>query len=709
MKLLLANFTRFNWVILIAFTFISLTSSAQIDSLKQELENAPNDSVKRKLLVKLAIAYEPVDFSIAKEYYNQSIQVSIANNWFKEVGDSYFNKSFYYHYTLRSDTAFLMLSEAQKWYEKANYKEGVLSSYFTKGTYNLNMERFDSATYYLEAAVIYGDTLNDSIYLHRSYNNLGLIYHYLGFYDKGIENFIKAIHLKEKFNSRDATSAYVNIGLSYSVNSQFEESIFYYNKALNSFKNLNDQAGEALCLTNIGEVYSLYNSHNSYLDSAVFYYNQAYAIFEVLQDSNSMARSLNSTAGLLQQQQKNTNAILKYEEALKMVPSNGLKRLQVSIINDYNSLRLQLPNLQKKELQEIIKLAQKSYRLSYESGLIKQRTRSAQILFHAHTKNHQYKEANAFGKEYIELNDSLNNQSRMDALAEQQIRFETEKKEIEIELLNKENLLKSTEIEQGNELHKKQSTIINLLVAGVIAIIIFIGVIFKLYRNLRNSNIELNAKNELISTQKDEKEVLLKEIHHRVKNNLQIIWSLLDLQSNTITDKQVKLAINDGKNRVNSMAMIHQMLYQNEDAGNIYFKDYIHKLTHQIRSSFNGSEQVKIILNIPEELKFNIDTSIPLGLIITELFTNSLKYGINAVPNSIIKLELTPIENDDYLLTISDNGAGMPEGFIINKSKSLGLKLVTNLSKQLQGKVTYQLNNGAEFNITFKGKSFTIA
>ncbi|UTW67764.1 tetratricopeptide repeat protein [bacterium SCSIO 12643] len=691
---------------LVGYSFANNTIN--VDSLKAELQQTTNDSIKYDICVDLGIHYEYIDFSIAKQYYDQSKEIALANKWYKKVGDSYFNKSFYYHYSLQSDTAFQMLDEALKWYIKADHQIGVLSYYFTVGTYQMNLEEFDSATVYLEKAVAYGDTaaLNDSIYLDKSYNNLGLLYQYRGFLDLAIENFIVAAKLREERNSPDIFSTYINLGLSYSSTNQKEESILYYKKALKITHERKDLSSESLCLNNIGEVYST-DSNSTYVDSAFYYYDQAYTIFETLGDSNSMARSHNSKAAIYQRQHKYDRAIQEYEKALDMIPSNGLKRLQISVINNYTTLRLELPNNTKKDYREIIQLAEKSYRLSKETGLIQNRSIAAMILFQAYSENKQFEKAYPFGAEHIELSDSLKNQARTDALVEQQTKFETEKKELEIDLLNKENELISSQIKQNNIVNSKQQLIIYLLVGGVITIAIFLSITLRFYRTQQKSNEELEKSNKTILKQKEEKDVLLKEIHHRVKNNLQIIWSLLDLQSNSIKDAYVKEAINDGKNRVNSMATIHQMLYQNDDAGNISFEEYIRKLTQQILSTHSHAKNIDLDIQIPKDLKFDIDTSIPLGLIVTELFTNSLKYGTDS-KNGRISITLKHQNNDHYTLLIKDNGSGLPEGFEIKKSKSLGLRLVKNLCKQIKGEFLIQNDHGAEFMINFRGTFFNL-
>jgi two-component sensor histidine kinase/tetratricopeptide (TPR) repeat protein len=695
-------------IFLFIILFITLTSARanqDIDSVRIVF-NTGSDSLRFKAAIKLAINHEGTNTDSTNFYYSQAIKIAKENQWSRYVANSYFNQGFYYHYSLGSDTSIQFLESAMDWYIKANDSSGVLNCYYTLGTFWGNFDQLDSSIFYLEEAIEYSNNLTDSLYRPKIFNNLGLMYQYIGQYDLALKNFIKAAELKEKYKSESPLGAYLNIGLTYLTSDNSTDAIKYFNKARALAVQENNKAMEALSIKNTGDVFK----REGNMDSADYYYNKALPIFIALNDSNSIARYHLSRGEMFSLKLLNDSAQVCFDKALKTFPEKGSQRLLTFILNSSaQSQFLTLESNNTKGIQEVIKRATKALQISEEIGLLSGSAKASKILFEAYSLVPSFKMANAYATKYMTLNDSLINEQKIESLAEQQTKFETEKKELEIELLNTENELKTNEILRNEDLSTKQKLTIYLLLGGVLGIAIIAIVTFKYYKKQESNNIKLAEKNLLISTQKEEKEVLLKEIHHRVKNNLQIIWSLLDLQSHSITDEQVKLAINDGKNRVNSMAMIHQMLYQNEDAGNIYFKDYIHKLTHQIRSSFSGSEKVKIELNIPDTLKFDIDTSIPLGLMITELFTNSLKYGVVSVSKPLISLKLTPFKNDEYLLTISDNGPGMPVDFSIKKSNSLGLKLVTNLSKQLQGKLSYQLNNGAEFNITFKGKSFTIA
>ena len=196
----------------------------------------------------------------------------------------------------------------------------------------------------------------------------------------------------------------------------------------------------------------------------------------------------------------------------------------------------------------------------------------------------------------------------------------------------------------------------------------------------------------------NEKEVLIREIHHRVKNNLQIITSLLHLQEDTVDD-DVAVVLREIEGRVKSMAIIHENLYQSPTFNEINLKQYIEKLLYDILYIYGIPKgTIKTNLDI-QEIKLNIDTAIPLGLIINELLTNIIKYAFTNFKGTVtIKLISRP---DEIELTIADDGIGLPENIDIENSKTLGLQLVNNLINQLEGKLEIDTHNGTEFKIYF--------
>lgn len=200
----------------------------------------------------------------------------------------------------------------------------------------------------------------------------------------------------------------------------------------------------------------------------------------------------------------------------------------------------------------------------------------------------------------------------------------------------------------------------------------------------------------------EEKEVLLREIHHRVKNNMQIISSLLRLQSENIEDKKYRDAFIDSQNRIHAMALIHEKLYQSKSIAKINFKEYIDSIVSNIFESYCIKSNIKIDINI-ENIPLIIDCAVPCGLIINELVTNSLKYAFPDGRQG--KIQISVKSNNDHMiqLSISDDGIGIPEDMDIRNTKSLGLHLVTALAeKQLNGEFILNRENGTEFQIKFR-------
>ncbi len=236
--------------------------------------------------------------------------------------------------------------------------------------------------------------------------------------------------------------------------------------------------------------------------------------------------------------------------------------------------------------------------------------------------------------------------------------------------------------------------------------IVLLGVGIIIYRSNKAkalANKELAEQKRVIEQALEEKEALLKEIHHRVKNNLQLVSSLLQLQSKKFKDPEIIKAMEEGQGRVKSMAIIHEMLYQNENIINIPFKSYLQSLVQNINISFGESaNDIKVTMEVPD-VAFNVDTAIPLGLIMNELIYNCFKYAFDEKQQGHVNISLKDRGADSYVLNIVDNGKGLPDDFEQRKSKSLGLRLVTMLSKQLEGELAFESSEkGTSINIWFK-------
>jgi PAS domain S-box-containing protein len=228
-----------------------------------------------------------------------------------------------------------------------------------------------------------------------------------------------------------------------------------------------------------------------------------------------------------------------------------------------------------------------------------------------------------------------------------------------------------------------------------------------LYQNAQTEIRERKAAEIKINRSLVEKELLLKEIHHRVKNNLQIVKSLLNVQSRYIKDDRLLKYFNESRDRIQSIALIHELLYRGEDITMINFPEYIKRLSYYLFESFGVStEQVSLNINAID-VSLSIDIAIPCGLLINELVSNSLKHAFpNGRKGNIdISLELTGNEPGEYRLKVKDNGTGFPAGYDA-KSESLGLRIVRNLTSQLDGTVELNGNGGTSVVICFPPSNY---
>ena len=208
---------------------------------------------------------------------------------------------------------------------------------------------------------------------------------------------------------------------------------------------------------------------------------------------------------------------------------------------------------------------------------------------------------------------------------------------------------------------------------------------------------------EQIKQNLKEKEILLSEIHHRVKNNMQVISSLLKLQSAKIEDKKYVDLFKDSENRIRSMSLIHEKLYQSKDFANVDFNGYVKSIANDlIRSYAVAPDKIRLNTKI-EDVSLGLDNAIPCGLIINELISNSLKYAFPKDREGEINIVLRAINSHEIELTVSDDGIGIPAEMDIRETESLGLQLVQLLAEnQLDGKIEVDRDGGTAFRIRFR-------
>lgn len=273
-----------------------------------------------------------------------------------------------------------------------------------------------------------------------------------------------------------------------------------------------------------------------------------------------------------------------------------------------------------------------------------------------------------------EMQDSLNGRNDIRKLWQTKIKVEAEKYQLQIKLAEEESHL--------------QVLLRNIALFFVIFVVF---VAFWIYNRIKKDNKIISNQKGLLEKSLSEKEMLLKEVHHRVKNNLQIISALFDRQARQATDEMMRKLMREGQNRVFSISLVHQNLYQSENLATTEVKPYLEMLILNIeKSQIADNQGIKVALNVDNSV-LGIDTIIPLGLILNELVTNCYKYAFKGRENGQIKIEFCEKEKE-YFVQVQDNGVGMSPNFDLKTSKSLGLNLVKGLVRQLRGKLHFESN-----------------
>lgn len=309
------------------------------------------------------------------------------------------------------------------------------------------------------------------------------------------------------------------------------------------------------------------------------------------------------------------------------------------------------------------------------------------VLSEYHLARGEYQSAYEYYFQYDTMKENFSNATIRNQLYILSKNYEVEKRDSKIQILNIENEKK--ELEAGFLLKQRNIFLISaafLLMGGLV--IVRQSVLRKRVNNL------LVDKTKQLEVALLDREILLKEIHHRVKNNLQVISSLLNLQAGSLSDEAAIGAVKDGQYRVKSMALIHQKLYQDDDLKGVAVQDYIESLTSELMNTFGMSQDDLSIEVDTRQLKLDIDTLIPLGLIINELITNSMKYAFKQTEMGLLKIEMSE-EDEKLAVSVCDNGAGMDQSALASND-SFGWKMIRSLARKLKAEIHITNKTGTE-------------
>jgi two-component sensor histidine kinase len=318
-----------------------------------------------------------------------------------------------------------------------------------------------------------------------------------------------------------------------------------------------------------------------------------------------------------------------------------------------------------------------------------------------------YLSAIAHFRRHKALTDAIFTAAKTQQLQQLQVTYETGQKEQRIQLLTAKGLQQQSEL-------KRTQTARNGILGGAALLSLLLGVSYNRYRAKRRSTALLEIKQREINQQNhalaavlvekdgllEEKEWMLKEIHHRVKNNLQIISSLLNRQSHYLHDAPALAAIRESQNRVQAMALIHQKLYQTDNLARVNMQDYTQEILARLVDSFDRRTTVGQQVQAAG-MNLEVALATPVGLIINEAVTNTLKHAFPDSHAGTIAVGLRQLADGRYELTVADDGIGLPLGFDVQASGSLGLTIIQGLSKQLHGQLTIEGTGGVYLRLLF--------
>ncbi|NND32530.1 MAG: tetratricopeptide repeat protein [Saprospiraceae bacterium] len=538
------------------------------------------------------------------------------------------------------------------------------------------------ALQYYDTALVLYSLLNDTLRIGGVTNNLGLVYKKEGNLLAALDAFLHALKKFELINHLPAQASVLNnLGMVSQAQKTYNEAVDFYRRSLEIKKGLNDPYSAALTYNNLATTYN----EMGIIDSATFYHNKSLELKKEVNDLMGQATSYNNLGEIANNQgdfEKGRDLNIK---ALELARNTGNQHSQAFSLLQLGRAYHGLGDLRKAEEYLL-----EGTEIALAAGEIEPLARLYQSLYEIN-RDKEPAAALTYLEKVTEIKDSVFNRESLRAHTQLQMQYEFDKekalKDNQIALLNAEKEVSDLRVQS-----LRRRNIYAITAISLFTILSFI--LFRLY-------MQIQAQNKIIADSLRQKETLLQEIHHRVKNNLQVISSLLSLQSRALNDEIATAALRDSQNRVLSMALIHQNLYQEGKLIGVSTKEYLEKLARSLFDSYNiKTDKVKLNLQV-DDLKLDVDQVIPLGLIINELLTNSLKYAFKQDHGQIdLKLKHN---GDGLLLEVKDDGIGLPVDFSVQKSKSLGYRLIRSFVTKLKAELKVKSSAGTWISIEIPG------
>ncbi len=514
---------------------------------------------------------------------------------------------------------------------------------------------------------------------------LGISYYYQSKYDSSLLWSFKALQLAVKLNNqKKVADNYNNIGLIYSLSNQRQKAIDYFTNAYTVYSAVNEYYNAVNTLNNIGDTYK----EMGMFDSALFHISKALHLAQVYHFP-TQERFANTELGKCYNAMQQYSTALIYFKKVEQDPETKFDNYNyANFLAGSSEAYLGLRNYTKAiqlatKATKITSIADNNYYVFYADVY--------SVLAFAYEGKKDYKNAFFFYKKYKAYSDSLLSEKNINSMNELSAEFEFKQKQSSIDLLENQNKLKNITIADAEKMSIIYVIIVVFLLVLLIALLVFS------FKRKKMTEV-LIEKNNFIAAALNEREILVQEIHHRVKNNLQVISSLLNLQSKKIKDAAALEAIKDAKSRIKTMALIHQNLYLKENITHVNTKEYVEHLVHHLFLLYQSNENgIALDLEVDNTIAINADSLVSLGLILNELISNSLKHAFSNNKNGRIEVILKKVM-ENVMLQVKDNGIGLAKNWD-KKSTSLGYHIIYSIIRKVNGTIHINNNNGTTVQI----------
>ncbi|MDX5448017.1 MAG: tetratricopeptide repeat protein, partial [Bacteroidota bacterium] len=614
---------------LLVFWSSFATLNAQTRSALDEVRSMPDDSAKVLAWIDMSRAYSKSDYPLSESLADSAIDLA----------------------------------------QRIGFKKGEAKAYTLRGRAQFSQSQFDAAEESYGKALAYHQSMEETLEVARTLTNLGNIKRDRGDYEEAVSYFIKAMEIQELNGDTSGTAnTYTNIAVVYAIRQDFDRALEYFNKALDIFRSTGDQTLENTILLNLGGI----SFESGDPEAALDYLNQALIFFREKGPLTELGRTYYVLGNVYLQTENLDSSEANYLRAKDIFDQIGSPMRSAGCL-----LRLSSVVEKRGDLDKAIRYAQQAEIMNEELGVMNMTARTQVQLSSLFEQKGNFKKALEYRKLYQATSDSLNNIDKTRQMEELEKKYQSELKE--------RQLAKVQADLEVQELQVRRQKVSQRILWGVVLGGTFIFLLlWNQFRTKQKTNKLLKEKNEVIERSLHEKEILLREIHHRVKNNLQFLSSLFNLQARHVRDPQAIQLLQEGKNRIHSMALVHQKLYQEDDLTGVNMKDYLENLLDSLKHTYKASESGINVLSEIEPIQLDIDSAMPIGLIVNELITNAFKYAFTGRKSGSIEVQLKS-DKTGILLTVSDDGIGIVPNEEGEDKDHFGLRLVRSLSEKLGG------------------------